>query len=880
MSVRSGASRGGTALLAQPAQQQGYGSLGRPQKVFVNLVEFTKFPEADIYQYNVVVVPERGDFKRLPPPAYMRSVFDAAMGAHRQGKLKGTTMVYDSRKIAYAPKRVCGPKETLELDVAYNEDGRTENYVIKLREAAVVNTSIISEFIRGRGNVDVGDIQSALNALDLAIGSVLHLEMVGFNRSFFTREQSRAISGGLELWRGFSFSVRPGIDRLYLNVNTAVTAMYTPGSLLDALMSLLDMRDPSQLRGRMTPQTVREMGSYLRGLILHNEHRGIQGKRKFSVRGVTSRPLDQESFEWEDPDHPGPPATITVAQYFQRRYNLHLRYPFLPGLVGRKNSVFPIEFCEIAQNQRFRGKLDDRQTADMVKFACQRPGDNMNRICDVLRQVDLGRSPVVQSFGLALPTRLSEVESRIMPAPTVNYGRGSRDASFVPQGGVWNMRDKHVSVAGQELKYWAVLVLASKQYVHEGSVQSFVTMLVSTCGNTGYRVGNPRPPIVYGNPNSDIAREVTRARDSIRAPSGVAPQLLLVILPSTNIQVYQTVKNCAYTTLGIHTQCMQAKHVQRPNMQYCANLCLKINAKLGGSNQALPSAHMEQLLRRKPTLFLGCDVTHPAPGEQHKPSIASVVGSVDFVGLRYVATLIQLPSRQEMVDKLQEAIVRHLKLFFKGTKTKPQRIVFYRDGVSETQFAQVRDREIIEIQRACASVENGYKPEITFLAVLKRHNTRFFPMGRDGDRTGNCVPGTVIDRAVTMPGMTDFYLFAHAAIQGTSRPTHYYVLHDDANFTADAIQQLTYHLCYTYAICTRSVSLVPPVYYAHRVADRARCHLVDMGVGFEEASSESNGYYGGAGVSAGRQAAPGRAAASVAKIIKISSHLDESMYFM
>ncbi|KAJ2335261.1 hypothetical protein GGH92_008077 [Coemansia sp. RSA 2673] len=356
-------------------------------------------------------------------------------------------------------------------------------------------------------------------------------------------------------------------------------------------------------------------------------------------------------------------------------------------------------------------------------------------------------------------------------------------------------------------------------------------MLVSTCGNTGYRVGNPRPPIVYGNPNSDIAREVTRARDSIRAPSGVAPQLLLVILPSTNIQVYQTVKNCAYTTLGIHTQCMQAKHVQRPNMQYCANLCLKINAKLGGSNQALPSAHLEQLLRRKPTLFLGCDVTHPAPGEQHKPSIASVVGSVDFVGLRYVATLIQLPSRQEMVDKLQEAIVRHLKLFFKGTKTKPQRIVFYRDGVSETQFAQVRDREIIEIQRACGSIENGYRPDITFLAVLRRHNTRFFPKDREGDRVGNCVPGTVVDRSVTVPGIASFYLFSHTAFQRTSRPTYYSVLHDDSNFSPDAIQQITYHLCCTYAVSTRSVSPVPPVCYARRVANRAQYQVVDMDFG-------------------------------------------------
>ena len=42
--------------------------------------------------------------------------------------------------------------------------------------------------------------------------------------------------------------------------------------------------------------------------------------------------------------------------------------------------------------------------------------------------------------------------------------------------------------------------------------------------------------------------------------------------------------------------------------------------------------------------------------------------------------------------------------------------------------------------------------------------------------------------------------------------------------SADDIQQLTRNLCYQYAICTRSVSIVTPVYYAHRVAARAAAH--------------------------------------------------------
>ncbi|KAJ2553904.1 hypothetical protein EV175_002772 [Coemansia sp. RSA 1933] len=856
-----------------------YGAAGRRLKVYANMIELKKYPEQNIYQYDVDLTPERGDFKKLPAPEFMRAVFDQAMRTHRTTKLKGIPLVYDARKIAYAPLPICGAKEELVLEVTYIESGRSEKFKIRIRQAAVVNTTILTEYIKGRSSASIADIQPALTALDLAVGSVVRSHMVGFNRSFFTREGSKQTSGGLELWRGFSFSVRPGVDRLYLNINTAVTAMYTAGSLLPAMLNLLDMRDANQLRGGMSQQIVRKLGSYLRGVVLYLKHRGIQGKRKFSVKGMTTKPLDKESFEWEDPTRPDNMEMVTIEQYYQRRYNIKLAYPFLPGLVGRKNAVFPIELCDIADNQRYKGKLDDRQTADMVTFACQRPSDNMSRISSIVNSLGIGSSPVVKSFGMEIPNKLAEVESRVLPAPTITYSARSRESKLSPGSGAWNMRDKQVTSAGRPLEHWAVLVLANRNFAAEAKVQHFVTMLVDTCNRTGYRIARAQPPIMYGNPSSDIGREMEKACNSIRMGPGEVPQMLLVILPTTNAQVYQTVKNCAYTTLGIQTQCMQAKHLQRPNPQYCANLCLKINAKMGGTNQSLQVADLQKMLRGKPTLVMGCDVTHPGPGERSKPSIASVVGSIDLMGLRYSATLIQLPSRQELVKLLMEAVIRHLKLFFANTKTKPAHIVFYRDGISETQFAQTRDREITEILRACSAIEAGYKPQVTFIAVLKRHNTRFYPMGRDGDRTGNCIPGTVVDRSVTLAPLTDFYLFSHAAIQGTSRPTHYVVLHNDVGFTANELQLLTYSLCYTYAICTRSVSLVPPVYYAHRVADRARCHLVEMGMEFEDASSATSEYYTAVGTAVGSRGATTEAGGPT-KLIKTHSRLDATMYFM
>ena len=56
------------------------------------------------------------------------------------------------------------------------------------------------------------------------------------------------------------------------------------------------------------------------------------------------------------------------------------------------------------------------------------------------------------------------------------------------------------------------------------------------------------------------------------------------------------------------------------------------------------------------------------------------------------------------------------------------------------------------------------------------HFFRFFPQSeRDGDKSGNCPAGTVVDREVAHPTEFDFYLQSHGGLLGTSRPAHYSV---------------------------------------------------------------------------------------------------------
>lgn len=76
-----------------------------------------------------------------------------------------------------------------------------------------------------------------------------------------------------------------------------------------------------------------------------------------------------------------------------------------------------------------------------------------------------------------------------------------------------------------------------------------------------------------------------------------------------------------------------------------------------------------------------------------------------------------------------------------------------------------------------------------------------------GDKNGNALPGTLVERDITHPFDYDFYLSSHSAIQGTARPVHYQVILDEAKVPVNDFQRMVYQHCYQYMRSTTPVSL-------------------------------------------------------------------------
>ncbi|RIA95038.1 Piwi domain-containing protein [Glomus cerebriforme] len=703
-------------------------------------------------------------------------------------------------------------------------------FTLKVKKVGVIRIEELLRFLDARGPCTKSCL-TVIMALDILIRHRPSTLYSTVGRSFFTPQGAQLLYGGAEVWQGYYQSARPTKGRMMINIDLSATAFYEAGPLVQMVTKILGRRSPDDLRRGFSERDRQKVEKTIKGLKIRDNHRTGQ-KRRFKIERLTPTPASNTQFDRGDG------SNIDVATYFSQQYNKRLNHAHLPCVIVRRNVYLPMEVCDVIAGQRHIRKLNERQTADMIKFTCQQPQQRANKIRQGLEILNYRNNEYLQQFGMRISNEMAVVNARVLPTPLLQYHPSSREASFKPNFGQWNLRDKKVAT-GATLGSWSVLVFLSENELQPRTIQGFVRELVNTCQDTGMNIPNRNPPILYANPIGNIEEHLKQAWLKAGNTAKAQPQLILCVLPNTGVPLYAEIKRVCDTVIGVASQCVQSKHTTQPKKQYCANVCLKMNVKLGGMNSFLNPSQIP-FITDKPTILMGADVTHPSPGDSERPSIAALCASMDAKASRYAASIRVQSGRTEIIVDLANMVKELLKTFYQTCGRKPERVLFYRDGVSEGQFSQVLESEINAVRAACQALDVTYKPHITFVVVQKRHHTRFFPIdNRDADRTGNCLPGTVVETDITHPFEFDFYLQSHAGLQGTSRPTHYHVLFDENGFNADMLQTLSYNLCYLYARCTRSVSLVPPVYYAHLVCSRAKFHSRSGAWSDSESSEES-----------------------------------------
>ncbi|KAJ6324848.1 hypothetical protein OIU76_012026 [Salix suchowensis] len=704
-----------------------------------------------IFHYNVEISPN--------PSREVARMIKQKLVKENSALLSGALPAYDGRQSLYSPVEfqqdrlefyvslpIPATKPSLpfgEINFLQEKHQQLKIFRINIKLVSKLDGKELSRYLSKEGDDWIPLPQDYLHALDIVLRE---------------SPMERCIPVGRSL---------PTQQGLALNVDFSVTAFHESIGVIFYLQKRLEfLRDLPQRKTRsLVGEERKEVEKALKNIRIFVCHR--ETVQRYRVYGLTEEATENLWFADRDGKN------LRLLNYFKDHYNYDIQFRNLPCLqISRSKPCYlPMELCMICEGQKFLGKLSDDQTARILKLGCQRPKERKAIIDGVMRG---SVGPTSGSQGREFKLHISREMTRL----------SGRDSSAS------KTETCHV-FEGTRIQRWALISFGGT-LDQKSNIPKFINQLSQRCEQLGIFL-NKNTMIKPQYEPTQVLNNVSLLESKLKKIHSAASnnlQLLICVMEKKH-KGYADLKRIAETSVGVLTQCCLYSNLGKLSSQFLANLALKMNAKVGGCTVALYNSLPSQIPRllhsNEPVIFMGADVTHPHPLDDISPSVAAVVGSMNWPAAN-------------------------------------------KDGVSETQFYKVLKEELQAIRDACSRFP-GYRPPITFAVVQKRHHTRLFPSETDPSSAQNqfsdenISPGTVVDTVITHPREFDFYLCSHWGVKGTSRPTHYHVLWDENQFTSDELQKLVYNLCYTFVRCTKPVSLVPPAYYAHLAAYRGRLYL-------------------------------------------------------
>ncbi|KAK1541438.1 piwi domain-containing protein [Colletotrichum paranaense] len=846
---------GETPFIRRP----GYNTSGKAINLEVNQFRVKQWNDRmTIYQYDVSISPVP-----LKYNVVFKKVWDSPPVQTMLAKYK-TLWLNDGRKLAWSSVPINRGEERLKVDldegkpVRPNAKPRDNSFFFVMKETKKINLAALEAYLTGKMDWD-STVLECMNFLDHLVRQFPSENLLSIKRNFYNERNPQTMDLGpcLQVVKGVYSSVRMNqsvIDKfgrgLGLNVDVANTAFWKGDKLLHLFvrdfLGTCDRRwqglSPPDIAKILKPvrqqdkngKTVLTMSDafkHLRKLAKLRfcpKHRGKENwDKSYTIKGFAFNPTYGDSGATTDSivfTNNGEEMNIT--KYFEKTYGYKVLFRDWPVVETAKAGFFPMEVCVVAAMQRYNYKLDPDQTSAMIKAAVTRPTQRKADIIKAKNQLAWKEDPYLRQYGVVFEDQMAKTVGSLLEPPKIQYANNVVSPVF---SGRWDLRGKKFWVPNRApLASWGIVILENS--TNKASAQAFAQTFKQTYTGHGGKITKDAVVIDSEARNNNVAEAIARAYAQIKAKTNAVPQLLFCILRFNNVGSYERIKKSADCRFGLLTQCVLSRHVDKNQAQYHSNVAMKVNAKLGGVTCRIPHpsgpSNKNPPFFKEVTMMIGVDVSHATPGID-APSMAAMTMSMDADATFYSAAVETNGYRVEMLSPVSARtfLGRLMPTWHKrmGHPAPPPHIVYFRDGVSEGQYSQVLEYEVGTMKNIIKNIyPTAKQPKWTVIVATKRHHIRFFP--QNGDKNGNPLPGTVLEKEVCHPFWWDFYMCSHVAIQGTARPVHYTVLVDEAKMGTNDLQRMIYGQCYQYARSTTPVSLHPAIYYADLACGRARAH--------------------------------------------------------
>ncbi|KAI1259661.1 Piwi-domain-containing protein [Xylariaceae sp. FL1019] len=842
------------------AARPGYNTVGKQIKVQLNVFPILSYNKQDVYQYDIALSPSNDTTTRAK---YKKCFMDQAVQEFLAKS--GAVWLYDGHKLAWSSKPVREARMKVDLDRNHpnlNKRNSKGVYYVMIRPTTKVRLDYLEGYLKGTVAWDEQVLQ-AMNFLDHCMRQGPSERMLAIKRNFYSRvttpfhldgmpEYVLVRTGYYSAFR-LSESIKSGGTGLMINVDVANTAFWKSSTLVDLAAKLLgeynnlkqkmEVRDmiaglrPKEKNGVLVMSDYFRLLEKLKAIKFTVTHRNKQTndrvytckyllfEQQYGKAGCTAH---TKKFDWKQTNDTT--RTVTIFQYFREKYNITLRWPDLPLVHTDKFGTFPMELCTIADDQRYPYKLTGKQTTAMIKHAVTEPPKRKRGVMAGIQALDVQNDRYLRAFGINIDTNMKVTNARLLKNPEIVFGGAGAAARVNPRmTGRWDIKNarKFLQPNTRELISWGFIVCGDA--CSKDQAESFASRFVKIYRGHGGRIKNNPVVVQVAYSIGDYSHYCQTGREEIWKKHGSRPDFIFIIVPDNNSLTYMRVKknmDCRYIT---PSQVLVGGSSGKWSDQFCSNVAMKVNAKLGGvtCKIAPASSAYADTAFLTPTMIIGADVSHGGAGSK-APSMAALSVSMDKLATRYSGACETNSYNTEIIgaDIMKGMLKNHFRHWKTSNNCDPKHIYYFRDGVDEGSFDTVLKQEIGAIEELMKKMEMP-SPKFTVIIATKRHHIRFFPKEGDretADRNGNPFPGTLVERDCTHPQHWDFYLCSHAAIKGTARPVHYQVIRDDAKVSPDSLQKMIYEHCYQYCRATTPVSLFPAVYYAHLISNRARSH--------------------------------------------------------
>ncbi|KAI9122421.1 hypothetical protein K1719_006261 [Acacia pycnantha] len=748
------------------------------------------------------------------------------------------------------------PEETFTVTISAGADERSNSYQVTLTLVNKLEYRKLSRYLNKEFMSVPRDI---LQGMDIVFKENPVKRTIGVGRCFYPSNPPlvhQDLRNGIIALGGFQQSLKPTSQGLSLCLDYSVLSFRKRMSVLDFLYERIygfRLEEFGRFWNRVATELI--------GLKVNVTHR--RTRQKYTIVAFSDRNTRDITFPLKDPEGRSEPQEVSLLDYFWDKYNKDIEYKDIPCLDFGKGVLVPMEFCILVEGQRYPKENLDKNASKTLKDMSLAPPKDRQRAIQTMVESSDGPcgGGIIQNFGMEVNATMTAVLGRIIEPPKLKVGGRNGQIMTVtldPDRCQWNLVGKSV-MKGKPVERWGIIDFTSSErdFRFKLRCKEFIPKLKEKFRSLGIDMKDPL--WVEGSSMHQLERHDSLSALLKKVNNWGQVQFILCVMSQKHFG-YKALKWISETKVGVVTQCCLTNTVNAGKDQNLTNLALKINAKLGGSNVELENRPPCFAGDDGHVMFIGADVNHPAARDVDSPSITAVVGTVNWPAAnRYAARVSPQPHRKEKILNFGTICLELVDCYARFNQVRPKKIVIFRDGVSDGQFDMVLNEELQDLKSVFQNAK--YFPTITLVVAQKRHQTRLF---REEPSFGNVSPGTVVDTKVVHPFEFDFYLCSHYGSLGTSKPTHYHVLWDEHRFTSDDLQKLIYDMCFTFARCTKPVSLVPPVYYADLVAYRGRLYY--------EAKTEESFKK--------RAPFPASSSANEDKNFKLHENLEDIMFFV